>query len=496
MLFKSLRALCLLALFILVAATLQAAQKSPRPLDVKDLGRFTTKVMEEWKIPGLAMTIVKDGKTIYSEGFGFRDVERGLKVTPETLFNFGSNSKGFTATTVGILVDEKKLDWDKPVKDYLPVFELKDPVATLRATPRDLLTHRTGLPRHDAVWDGSSATRLELVKQLRFLPPSADFRQKMQYTNNLITAAAYLVEHVSEKSWEAFVQERILQPLGMNDTNFTAEDYLKASNFALPYTVRAGKFEAIPYHNVELIGPAAAMNMTITDAAKWLLLNLNKGKYEGKQIISEASLSELHSPQVVEGPTVPYFVPFYQMYGMGWRITNYRGYTLLYHGGGIDGFRAEVFLMPEKNIGMAVFCNMRGMTPKIIGYYAFDRMLGLEPMDWNSRFKDAQAGPPSPKVEKRLNTTPSHPLADYTGDYRHPGYGLFAVKMVDNSLVGTYNNSSYQMAHFHFDTFELVDSPRNLKVTFFTDAKGHIKSLSTRLEPAVDEIVFIKVPAK
>ena len=217
-------------------------------------------------------------------------------------------------------MDEKKLDWDKPVKDYLPIFELQDPVATLRATPRDLLTHRTGLPRHDSVWDGSTASRLELVKQLRFLPPSADFRQKMQYTNNLITAAAYLVEHVTGKTWEPFVQERFLDPLGMKDTNFTAEDYLKAPEFALPYTVKDGKFVAIPYHHVELIGPAAAMNTTITDAVKWLTLNLDKGKFGGKQIISEASLKELHSPQVVEGPTIPFFVPYYQLYGMGWRI--------------------------------------------------------------------------------------------------------------------------------------------------------------------------------
>ena len=254
----SLKALGFFSLLLLLASILPATEKTAQPLDFKDLAKFTARIMDEWKIPGLAMAIVKEGQTIYSEGFGFRDVERKLKVTPETLFNFGSNSKGFTATSVGILVDEKKLAWDKPVKDYLPFFELQDPVATLRATPRDLLAHRTGLPRHDAVWDGSSATRLELVKQLRFLPPSADFREKMQYTNNLITAAAYLVEHLSGKSWEAFIEERILEPLGMNNTNFTARDYLNAPNFALPYSVRAGNFVAVPYRNVELIGPAAA----------------------------------------------------------------------------------------------------------------------------------------------------------------------------------------------------------------------------------------------
>jgi len=460
---------------------------------LKDLDKFIMSSMEDWKIPGLGVAIVKDGEVIFSKGFGFRDVEKGLKVGPETIFNIGSNSKSFTATCAGILVDDGKLEWDKPVKDYLPFFELKDPYASLCATPRDLLSHRTGLPRHDTFWDNSPLSRKEIIMHLRYLPPSAGFRQIMQYTNNMIMTAGYLVGHIAGTTWEGFCKERILDPLGMKDTNFSNEDSKKSGDYALPYLLQDGKFVEIPYHDVHQIGPAAAMNSNVIDMANWLKLNLNKGKFNGKQIISEATLNELHTPQVVEGNSIPYYVTYYQTYGIGWRITNYRGHIMLYHGGGIDGFRAEVFLFPQDNIGMVVFVNTRSYMPKLVAYNAFDHLAGLKPMDWTKRFKEAQTSRSAAEEERKSNTKPSHPLKDYAGDYKHPGYGIFTVSQENDQLKAIYNGISYPMAHFHYDIFEFVNDRRNRKVSFFMDTAGNISSLNVVMEPAVDPIVFNKV---
>jgi CubicO group peptidase (beta-lactamase class C family) len=501
------QAFCLLIVLSLLISTPFSAEKKTQKVDLKGFDTFVTKTMEEWKVPGLGISIVKDGKVIFSKGFGFRDVKKGLKVTPKTLFAIGSCSKAFTAVTMGILVDEGKLDWDKPVREYLPSFKLKDPFATEGMTPRDLVCHRSGLPRHDSMWYGSSATRKELFDRLQYLEASKDFRTTFQYQNLMFMTAGYMVGRIAGTTWEKFAQDRIFGPLGMNDSNFSVEDSKKAPDFALPYMEKEDKVIEIPFRNIDTVGPAGSINSNVIDMADWLLLNLKKGKFGEKQIISEESLKEIHSPQMISSKSYKYDESFYSTYGMGWGITSYRGHLMLSHGGGIDGFTARVTFMPRDNIGMVIFTNMSGTPlPVIVAYNAYDRLLGLDQIPWNKRIKDqidkakeeAEKAKKEKDKDRKLNTKPSHPLGDYAGDYEHPGYGVVAMKKEGDRLKGVFNSISFDVKHYHYDIFEMSNEFLDMtqKVSFFTDNKGNISSLSVQLEESVEAIVFTKMPEK
>ena len=501
------QAFCLLIVLSLLISTPFSAEEKTQKVDLKGFEKFVTKTMEEWKVPGLGISIVKDGKVIFSKGFGFRDVKKGLKVTPRTLFAIGSCSKAFTAVTMGILVDEGKLDWDKPVREYLPSFKLKDPFATEGMTPRDLVCHRSGLPRHDSMWYGSSATRKELFDRLQYLEPSRDFRTTYQYQNLMFMTAGYMVGKIAGTTWEKFVQNRIFGPLGMNDSNFSVEDSKKAPDFALPYMEKEDKVIEIPFRNIDTVGPAGSINSNVIDMADWLLLNLKKGKFGEKQIISEESLREIHSPQMISSKSYKYDESFYSTYGMGWGITSYRGHLMLSHGGGIDGFTARVTFMPRDNIGMVIFTNMSGTPlPSIVAYNAYDRLLELDQIPWNKRIKDqidkakeeAEKAKKEKGKDRKLNTKPSHPLEDYAGDYEHPGYGVVAIKKEGDRLKGVFNSISFDVKHYHYDIFEMSNEFLDMtqKVSFFTDNKGNISSLSVQLEDSVEAIVFTKMPEK
>jgi CubicO group peptidase (beta-lactamase class C family) len=501
------QAFCLMIVLSLLISIPFAVEKKNQQVNLKGFEEFVTKTIEEWKVPGLGISIVKDGKVIFSKGFGFRDVKKGLKVTPKTLFAIGSCSKAFTAVTMGILVDEGKLDWDKPVREYLPSFKLKDSFATERMTPRDLVCHRSGLPRHDLLWYGSSATRKELFDRLQYLEPSRDFRTTYQYQNLMFMTAGYMVGEIAGTTWEKFVQNHIFGPLGMNDSNFSVEDSKRAPDFALPYMEKDDKVIEIPFRNIDTVGPAGSINSNVIDMANWLLLNLNKGKSGEKQIISEESLKEIHSPQMISSKSYRYDEVFYSTYGMGWGITAYRGHLMLSHGGGIDGFTARVTFMPRDNIGMVIFTNMSGTPlPGIVAYNAYDRLLGLSLVPWNKRIRDqidkareeAEKAKKEKDKDRKLNTKPSHPLEDYAGDYEHPGYRVLSIKKEGDKLTGVFNSISFDVKHYHYDIFEMSNEFFDMteKVSFFTDNKGNISSLSVQLEDSVEAIVFTKMPEK
>ena len=501
--FKAL-SLFIILTFIIIPLT---AKKKPAEVLLKGLDRFINEMMAEWNVSGLAISVVQDGRLVYSQGFGLRDVDKGLPVTPQTLFAIGSCSKAFTAATMGILVDEGKLEWDKPLKEYLPTFSLKDDFAAERMTPRDLVCHRSGLPRHDAVWYNSTATRQELFERLRYLEPSKDFRTTYQYQNLMFVTAGYMVEQITGTSWERFVRNRIFMPLGMSNSNFSVNDSQKAPDFALPYMEKDDKVIEIPFRNIDTIGPAGSINSSVTDMSSWLLLNLSKGKIGDQQIISESSLKEIHSPQMISSQSYKYDESFYSMYGMGWGITSYRGHLMLSHGGGIDGFTARVTLLPRDSIGMVILTNLDGSPlPSIIAYNVADRLLGFDQVDWNSRIreeveegkKEAEKAEKEKDKDRKPNTKPSHPLEDYSGDYEHPGYGVISVEKKGDNLQAEYNSIPYTVTHYHYDVFDFIyeEFDRTFKVSFLTDLKGNIGSLSIQLEPAVGPAVFTRLPEK
>jgi CubicO group peptidase (beta-lactamase class C family) len=501
--------LMLLIILMLGLSPAFAATKALQPVNLKGFGEFVAKTMAEWKVPGMAVAIVKDGKVIFAEGFGFRDVEQGLKVTPRTIFPIGSCSKAFTAADVGILVDEGKVGWDEPVRTYLPDFKLQDGYASEHATPRDLLSHRTGLPRHDLMWIGGQFDRRELYDRIRFLEMNKEFRSTWQYQNLMFMTAGYLVGKVDGSSWEDFTQKRILDPLGMKETNFSVALTQKAADFSRPYMEIKDKIEQVPYRDITAVGPAGSINSNVLDMAQWVLMNLNKGKFGDKQVVSEASMAQIHSPQMLIPSPIRYDEVLYPSYGMGWVIEPYRGHLLVWHNGGIDGFISQVAFLPRENAGLVILSNLNeNSVPPIVSYNIIDRLLGLDQVDWNKRTRDdiAKGKAEDEKARKeedkdrKLDTRPSHPLADYAGDYENPAYGTFSVVKDGEGLKLKTPLLEGPLSHYHYDVFELkaliLGTEMKSKVAFANDLKGNIASFSVQLEPSVKDIVFTRAADK
>ncbi|HSB36004.1 MAG TPA: serine hydrolase domain-containing protein, partial [Thermoanaerobaculia bacterium] len=244
------------------------------------------KALADWKTPGVSMVIVRGNDVLLLKGYGLRDVEKNLPVTPKTLFAIGSATKAFTTFVMGTLADEGKLDWNAPVSSYIPGFKLKDPVASERLTPTDLVTHRSGLPRHDALWYNATLSRKEMVERLRYLEPSKDFRTDFQYNNAMFLTAGYLVEQVTGTTWEEAVRARVFVPLGMTGANFSVLDSQKAPDFALPYEERDDKVQRMEFRNITNIGPAGSINASVSDLAPWLKVHVNGGALDGQRIVS------------------------------------------------------------------------------------------------------------------------------------------------------------------------------------------------------------------
>ena len=488
-----------------------AAAKEKAAIDLKGFDTWVEKVMTDWKVPGLAIVVVRDGKPVFVKGYGFRDLDKKLPVTPDTLFAIGSSTKAFTATTLGILVDQGKLDWQKPIKEYMPDFRLYDQTATDNMNLIDLLSHRCGLPRHDLVWYGSSASRKELYDRIKYLKPSAGFRETWQYQNLMFMTGGWLVEKTLDITWEEAVKKLLFEPLGMSNSNFSVEDMKKSDDFSLPYREnKEKKVELMPFRNIDNIGPAGSINSSVNDLSKWLSMNLAKGKLGEKQIISETSLAVIHTPQMLMESSPIFnaiFSPGFNAYGLGWMISTYRDHRLIHHGGNIDGFSALLSFAPNDNTGIAVLTNLNGnVATFIITLNLYERIFGLSKTDWNKRALDmieknkAEADKKKTEADKdrKQNTHPSHPIEDYTGEFENPGYGTLTISLKDGKLSGIYNDLSFDVEHYHYDVFTLkgkdFDDP--LKAVFYSDLKGNIYTVEGSLEASVDPIRFTKLPER
>ena len=394
---------------------------------------FVDAAMKSWGVPGLAIAIVKDGQVVLAKGYGVRSVEKKLPVTPDSIFAIGSSTKAFTTMALGILAEEGKLSWDEPVVTYLPRFRLHDEVASKRMTPRDLVTHRSGLPRHDLVWYNAKLTRQELVDRLPFLEPNEDFRVKFQYQNLMYLTAGHLSAEVAGMPWEEVLRTRILNPIGMKNSNFAVAESQKSSDFASPYTLKDKAAIDIPFRVIDTVGPAGSINASVNDMTKWLQLHLGGGTVDGRRIVAARQIQDMHRPQMViqSFPGLTDDAEIQQLsYGLGWFVESYRGKKRVHHGGNIDGFSAMVALMPDDGVGVVVLTNLNATPlPTIIARHATDRMLGLDSIDWNGRAlkrrevseKANETAKKSAGEERKTGTKPAHALEEYAGAYRSSG---------------------------------------------------------------------------
>jgi CubicO group peptidase (beta-lactamase class C family) len=481
---------------LIAAASLAAAQK----LDGFDA--FANEELRDWKCNGFAIAIVQDGKVILSKGYGLRNEKQNLPVTGKTLFAIGSATKSFTVTALGVLVDQGKVEWDKPVRDYLPDFHLWDQFATERMTPRDLVTHRSGLPRHDLMWYNSPFSRQELFERLRYLEPNKDFRTTFQYQNLMFMTAGYLAAHVAGMTWEQHIRKVIFEPLGMASSNFSVSDLQKSADFSLPYTVAKDAVVEMPFRNIDNIGPAGAINSNIEDMTRYLMMHLAKGK----GVVSATNETQMMIPQMAVAVPSPDKELGDLAYGMGFFVTSYRGHKFVHHGGNIDGFSSLVAFLPQENIGLVILTNQNASPlPAVVAYNVWDRLLGMDQIDWTARVKQQRAMTKDSEQQakqkgyttQRPGTHPSHDLSEYSGDYEHPGYGVVRIERAGDGLKLEYHGLGGMLKHFHYDVFEVPKDELNPfsdeKVQFHTDLAGDIDSLGIPFESTLKDITFTRL---
>ena len=501
------------ALAILIAAAMPAALAQPAADPLAGFDTFVQTVMKEWSIPGLAVGVVKDRKVVLARGYGQRDIQKGLPVTEKTLMAIGSNSKSFTVTLMGMLSDENKLEWNKPVREYLPDFQLHSAEATSMMTPTDLVTHRSGLPRHDRMWFATGFSRKEMYDRLRFLEPSATLRQRYQYNNLMFMTAGLLTERITGTAWEEQIKQRIFVPLGMTRSNTSVRDMSASGDYSFAHVLRSDKAMAIPFRNIDAIGPAGSINSNVEEMLKYVQMHIDQGDAGGKQIISKrfaALMQSLHSAAPVnidlEAPTYTEFGP--GGYGLGVSVRSYRGHKLVDHGGGIDGFISAMSWMPHDRIGVVVLTNLSGTNPvpNIVVNNVYDRLLGLAPVDYVARAKAAQERSERQGTEREAKraaervtgTSPSRPLAQFAGNYEHPAYGTVTVAEVDGKISLRHGTIASLYEHFHYDVFQSVTNAetrpwsQRTRISFTSGSNGKVESVAVPLDPAVADIVFKK----
>ena len=508
---------CVFALWLsVVVLTVGAAAQTPPPAanNHEDWDAIVTKALTDFQIPGASVAVVKDGKVIYAKGFGYRDVEKKLPVTPDTLFAIGSVSKSFTSLVFATMNDEGKVDWDKPIRTYVPTFKMDDPIATDHATARDLFSHRTGMPGHDVVWYTSNFSREDLFHRIQYLKSNKEFRYGYQYCNLMIMTMGYLEGQVAHTSWEDLVRTRIFQPLGINTSNFSITTSQKSADFAEPYSLKKDVVTKVPFKNIDEIGPAGSINSSANEMSRYLVLHLGDGTYNGNRIVSQNNLKLVHTGQTAMSGLPDFFTqnglgPM--TYAMGWVDTTFRGHHMVWHNGGIDGFHSLLTMLPEDKVGVVVLSNLdnnMGLEP--IAFSIYDRLLGLSADPWIDRYKafrdkakQAAEDAEKKKTPPAKPTTPaSHPLSDFAGDYVNPGYGTVRIAVNGDALTLALNQMGpYPFQRLNYDIFEIPEDADSLadgmKGQFYMNRDGNIDRLAMPLELTLPEdIVFTRAAEK
>ncbi len=388
---------CAAMVVVLLWGATSYAQSGPPA----DLDAYVARDMKTFDVPGIALAIVKDGKVVFAKGYGVRKLGDAAPVDENTLFGIGSNTKAFTAAALATLVDEGKISWDDKVYERLKGFQMYDPYVSHEMTIRDLLTHRSGMGLGEGdllFWPHTTYTRDDIIYRLRFMKPASSFRSHYAYDNLMYIAAGQIIPAVTGKSWEEYIREKILQPLGMKTTNLSTTAFKPGDDYAWPHSKVEGKLQTIPFQDLDNAGPAGVINSSVAEMAKWITLQLNHGKFPGREerLFSEAQSHEMWTAQTLtpistaDSPLAA-LRPKFSAYALGWGIRDYHGRKLVGHSGGVSGFVTRVLLVPEENLGMVILTNAEeGGAFESIVYHVLDSYFGLPPTEWTTAFKAAE----------------------------------------------------------------------------------------------------------
>lgn len=434
-------------LLLLLLVLPQAWAQTKAPADLQKLDAYYQQALQDWDVPGMAIAIVHNDSVIFAKGYGVLHNKTGGKVDASTLFGIASNSKAYTAAALATLVDAGKIGWKDKVTQYVPYLQLYSPFVTENLTIEDLLCHRVGYQTFsgDLLWYNTTYSREEIIRRMRYLEPTYGFRDGYGYSNLMFITAGEVIENVTGKTWEGYIKETFLQPLGMNRTYTSVNDLKGVPNVAAPHGFdEQGKPYATTLTAWDSWNPAAGIFTSVTQQAQWMRLQLHHGTYEGKRIFSEEASRNMwtvHNPFAIskqaaaENPSTHFTGA-----GLGWFLSDYEGRRLVYHGGGHEGMNSRTVLVPEENLGIVILTNSMSSIMAPLASYTVDQFLGItNGRDW-SRFKldagkaEKAAAARAPKEEKRRGQKPVRNLAAYAGTYSSPLYGDATVALKDGKL--------------------------------------------------------------
>lgn len=504
----------LLTLLAILAILSVSAQNDKR---LKGIEKDLNEILEVTQAAGFAVAIVEGDKIIYSKGFGYSDYENKIAADENTLFAIGSSTKAFTSSILGQLRNEDKLSFDDSPIKYVPELKFYNDEMNRQIMIKDLMCHRTGLPRHDYSWDlFPSLDKDSLLARIEFQEPFVGVRERWYYNNFGFLTQGVIAERITGKSWEDNIKERFFKPLGMTRSNVSITELKESSNAAFGYQLKDDSIiDKMDYYHIAGMSPAGSINSSVNEMGNWVITWINKGKFKGEEVLPEPYVNEAMSSQMVVGSGLPgkEFPDMHMSnYGYGWFTSSYRGHYRVEHGGNIDGFSANVAFFPSDSLGIIVLVNQNGSpVPNMVRNTIADRMLDAERTGWAKKYKDGQEKAKKAQRDVKddvsssnvANTRPSHIAPDYAGKYAHPGYGEFVVTAKNDSLFVTLSKVNLYLKHYHYDTFEAmevteegIDSTQTggTKFNFSTNPSGDISLAKINFEPAVDPIEFKRTP--
>lgn len=436
---KSVMFSIMISMILLIAGYASASSGEERIKEITPaFEKYAEDSMKEFQVPGMAIGIVYGDKLVYARGFGVKKLGGTDPVTPDTIFEIGSCSKAFTSALVGVQVDQGKVGWDDKVIDYLPDFRMYDPWVTREFTVTDLMAQRSGL-KFQAGSDTSvlGYNQSFATHGLRYIKPETSFRSTFAYQNVLYAQAATLTEKVTGKTWDEALREEIFEPLGMSNSTSDMRSYQEAKDVAYQHAKMNGTLVSLPMDweymdDVYLRASVGGINSNIPDMAKWVIMHMNNGKYQGRQVVSESSLAYTQSPKTIMVPGL--------YYCLGWEYHEHNSYPIIDHGGNAVGHTAQVAFVPQAKVGIVILANIENSpVPDVLKNRFMDMYFGSperdyikEQKDVLNKFADASRDPTPPQ-----SALPPLSLDSYTGNFSNPVYGRISVAEVDGSLAMT-----------------------------------------------------------
>lgn len=453
-------------------------------------------IMQQYQAVGLSVAIVENGQVMHAKGYGFRDLQQKLPVTPNTVFPIGSITKSFTSALIGMLADSGKVLLTEKPSAYIPGFRFGTDQMNAVVTVEDLLTHRSGLGGTDGAFVlFPPAHTMELMQRIGYLVPNIAPRDRWIYSNLGYIILGVIAEQQGHDPWDKQMKQKIFEPLQMTNTSTGITEMVKTGDHSKGYGLSKGQVKEVLFQEFSNVQGGGGINSTAADMARWLELWLDKGNFRGVQRLSQKFVREATSFKAVVNGAPPDSANagnFLFGYGYGWNVNSYKGHYRVHHGGAVSGFSANVVMFPKEKTGIVVLSNQHNTDlPYVITSMISDRMFGLskgKPYGYTKELHDINIVPASVKPfnqEKKI----THELAAYCGTYVHPGYGKLRIEQEGGILYAVFPTYKFRMEQQYYDVFYLRltdDIPQQFDpeftLNFRTDDEGNITSVDTDLQ--------------